>query len=274
MSEPGNRNEPFKTHATIFDQQVRWAVDELKQPDHSHVTLGILAGIGVGFGALMVGVGVSLVPEAYPELVTRFLVAGAYAIGFVLVIMGRTLLFTEYTTIALLPALTGAARPGALLRFWALVYVANLVGGGLIALAIAKMGPGLGVIDIDRMAAFAHALIDPAAPFILLSAVLAGWLMGVLSWLVVVVREGIAQMVLIAIVGGTIGFAHLHHAITGTIEVSVAVWFGRVPFDSLVSFVLWTTVGNVIGGVLFAVSIRYSVWRAGSTSDMAAGEGQ
>ncbi len=146
----------------------------------------------------------------------------------------------EYTTIALLPALSGAAKPGALLHFWVLVYVANLAGGGLMALAIATIGPGLGVIDVDRMAAFAHALVDPAAP----------------------------------VVGGAIGFAHLHHAITGTIEVSVVVSLGGVPFASLVTLLLWTTLRNVIGRVLFAVPIRYALWRAGSTRDTAAGRGK
>ncbi len=268
-----DRNQPFKTHARIFDQEVTGAVEELKKPAHGHLMLGLLAGIGVGFSGLLVGVIVTLVPEGYPDLVTRVLVAMAYAMGFVLVVIGRTNLFTEYTTIALLPALSGAAKPSALLRFWGLVYVSNLVGGTLMAWLVAALGPPLEVIDPDRMGAFAHALIEPAPWVILLSAVLAGWLMGLLSWLIVVVHDGISRIALISVVGGMIGFAHLHHAITGTIEVSIAVFLGRVGVGSLLAFVLWTTLGNVVGGFLFAVSVRYTVWRADGHDDAAEGGG-
>jgi formate-nitrite transporter family protein len=265
MPENNGRSRPFKTHATIFEQEVREAVEELQRPTHGHLMSGLIAGIGVGFSALLVGVIVTLAPESFPDVVTRVLVANAYAMGFVLVVMGRTDLFTEYTTIALLPVLTGAATPSALLRFWGLVYVANLAGGGLMALAIAALGPGLGVIDVDRMGVLAHDLVDPAAGIIVLSAMLAGWLMGLLSWLVVAGREGITQVAFIWVVGSTIGFGHLHHAITGTIEVAVAVLHAQVDPGSLVAFLWWTTLGNVLGGVLFAVSIRYSVLRAGKT---------
>lgn len=265
MPENTGRSRPFKTHATIFEQEVREAVEELRRPAHGHLMSGLIAGIGVGFSALLVGVIVTLAPEGFPDVVTRFLIANAYVMGFVIVVMGRTDLFTEYTTIALLPVLTGAAAPSALLRFWGLVYVANLVGGGLMALAIAAVGPGLGVIDIDRMGVLAHELVDPAAWLIVLSAVLAGWLMGFLSWLVVAAREGISQIAFIWVVGGIIGFGHLHHAITGTIEVSIAVLHAQIDPGSLATFLLWTTLGNVLGGVLFALSIRYSVLRAGNT---------
>jgi formate/nitrite transporter FocA (FNT family) len=45
------------------------------------------------------------------------------------------------------------------------------------------------------------------------SAVLAGWLMGLLAWLVAAARETISQLVLVALVTWMIGFARLHHSI-------------------------------------------------------------
>lgn len=47
---------------------------------------------------------------------------------------------------------------------------------------------------------------------ILLSGVLAGWLMGLLSWLVAASRDTIGQIFIVALVTTAIGIAHLHHA--------------------------------------------------------------
>lgn len=79
--------------------------------------------------------------------------------------------------------------------------------------------------------------------------------MGLLSWLVVVARESDSQVLFIWVVAGVIGFSHLHHAITGAVEVFTATLAGPVAPAQLLHFLLWTTMGNIIGGVLFALLI-------------------
>ena len=98
----------------------------------------------------------------------------------------------------------------------------------------------------------------------MLAAWLAGWLMGLLPRLVVAGRDSISQVALLWIVGGVIGLGHLPHAITGSIETFTATLLGQLPPSDLGHFMLWTTVGNVLGGVVFAVLIRYSVVRTGT----------
>jgi formate-nitrite transporter family protein len=259
VPERSSRSRPFKAHATIFAQEIDQAVEELRRPARGQLISGFLAGIGVGFSVLLIAVSVTLAPDDLPALGLRLLIANAYAIGFVLVVMGRTDLFTEYTTITLLPVLTGDAAVSDLLRFWRNVFVANLVGGGLMALAIATIGPELGVLDANRFGEEVRELVAPSWWVVVVAASLAGWLMGLLSWLVVAGRESISQVVLIWIVGAVIGLGHLPHAITGSIEVFTATLLGQLPLAELGTFVLWTTVGNVVGGVVFAVSIRFSV---------------
>jgi formate-nitrite transporter family protein len=267
MTERSARSRPFKSHATILRQEVREAVDELGRPARGQLLSGLMAGIGVGFSVLLIGAIATLAPEDLGDLQLALLVAQAYAIGFVLVVMGRTDLFTEYTTIALLPVLTGDAGVGALLRFWGLVFAANLVGGSLMALAIAAAGPGLGVFDAERFGAVARDLVVRDGSALLLGGVLAGWLMGLLSWLVVAGRESVSQILFVWIVGGAIGFGHLPHAITGTIEGVLAAMHGAVSPGELGRFLLWTTLGNVVGGVAFALSIRFGVRRGEGAGD-------
>jgi formate-nitrite transporter family protein len=109
----------------------------------------------------------------------------------------------------------------------------------------------------------AHALVSPRWWVVVVAASLAGWLMGLLSWLVVAGRESISQLALIWIVGAVIGLSHLPHAITGSISVFTATLLDQLPLADLGRFLLWTTLGNVVGGVAFAVSIRFSVTRSG-----------
>ena len=73
-----------------------------------------------------------------PTPVVRLLVANMYAVGFIFVVLGRSELFTEQTTLAVLPVLGGRATVRELLRLWGVVYVANLIGAAAFAgLAVA-----------------------------------------------------------------------------------------------------------------------------------------
>jgi formate-nitrite transporter family protein len=95
---------------------------------------------------------------------------------------------------------------------------------------------------------------------VFLSASLAGWLMGLLSWLVTAGRESVSQVVFIWLITGVIAFAHLPHAVSGGIELLV-ILFSRTgePLGNVARVLGWTTMGNAAGGVLFAILIRSSV---------------
>jgi formate/nitrite transporter FocA (FNT family) len=88
-----------------------------------------------------------------------------------------------------------------------------------------------------------------AAPWVLFgSAVLAGWLMGLLSWLVAAVRDTISQVVLVWLVTASIGFLHLHHSIVGSAEVLSGVFSGQgAMFADFVRFLAIATPGNMVG---------------------------
>jgi formate/nitrite transporter FocA (FNT family) len=91
------------------------------------------------------------------------------------------------------------------------------------------------------------------------SGVLAGWLMGLLSWLVAASRETISLIVLVGLITTAIGFANLHHVVLGTVEVLAGVFAGQdVTVAQFAHFLLWATVGNILGGTLFVALIKFS----------------
>jgi formate/nitrite transporter FocA (FNT family) len=249
---------PRKPARRILEQDITEGLGELRRPAGGLFISGLSAGLDVGFSILLMAIFVSLANGRFSEPVIEMLKANLYAVGFVFVIIGRSELFTEHTTLAMLPVLNRRATLGALARVWSLVYTSNLIGVSIFAALAVVVGPALGVIEPSVFGEMAYELVRHEWQVILMSAVLAGWLMGLLSWLVTAGRDTISQIILIWLVTTSIGFAHLHHSIVGSAEVLAGLFSGQgITWAQFIHFLLWTTLGNSIGGVFFVAVIKY-----------------
>lgn len=249
--------EPLKPSRTILDEEVREAEMELERPTRCLFVAGLMGGLGIGASLLLIGVVVTLMNRPHHEPLVAFLIANAHTAGFIFVIMGRSDLFTEYTTLALLPVMEGRARVADLARFWGWIYLANLLGVALFTIGTLGLGPALEIVEPIPLAEVAQNLVGHAWWAMLLSAIVAGWLMGLLAWLVTSARDTISQVFFVWLVTLVIGLAHLHHSISGFALVSFAWLVGAVAGAALGEFVLWATIGNAVGGVIFAFLTRY-----------------
>lgn len=258
FSPPGE-SSPLKPSRQMLDQEMRQAAEEFERPVHGLLLSGVSAGLGVGVSFFLMAVIITLSSDDTPRLLVEVLMANAFAVGFIMVILGRMDLFTEFTTIAILPVLARQASFAALVKLWTLVYVGNIAGAVAFAALVVAIGPELGVISQSAISEIAENLVVHPWWVILLSASLAGWMMGVLSWLITGGRETTSQIVFIWVTTAAIGLGHLHHAITGAAEVSAAVLIGATSWDRFVHFLAWTTIGNALGGILFAASVVYSL---------------
>jgi formate/nitrite transporter FocA (FNT family) len=181
-----------------------------------------------------------------------------YSVGFVFVVVGRSELFTEQTTLAVLPVLGGKATVGVVGRLWGIIYLANLVGAAGFAGLAVLIGPPLGIVEPRVFGEIGASLTHHPAGVIFASGLLAGWLMGLLSWLVTAARDTISQIALTALIASVIGFAHLHHVVVGSVEVLAGVFSGQgIGWGDYGRFLLWTTLGNAVGGPLFVAIIKY-----------------
>ncbi|MGZ3512873.1 MAG: formate/nitrite transporter family protein [Syntrophales bacterium] len=75
------------------------------------------------------------------------MMAALYPIGFILVIFGRSELFTEHTTLAVLPVLDGRASLFSLARLWVIVYFADVLGAAIFSILLVLIGSSLGIIE-------------------------------------------------------------------------------------------------------------------------------
>jgi formate/nitrite transporter FocA (FNT family) len=255
--------EPQKSYETILEQEIAAGLTELERPAPALLLSGLSAGLDVSLSLLLMAVMKTLTQDQ-PRVVSEILVAMMYAAGFLFVVLGRSELFTEHTTLAVLPVLDGRASLAQLGRLWGLIYVANQAGAAAFAAFLAFLGPRLGVIETRVFGDIASGVVEHPGWVILLSGVLAGWLMGLLSWLVAASRDTISQIFIVALVTTAIGLAHLHHAVVGTAEVLAGVFSGQgTTLAGFGKFLLWATLGNILGGVFFVALIKFGHIRSG-----------
>ena len=76
---------------------------------------GLSAGLDIGFSVLVMGITWTLANSRLPVPIVSILMANSYAVGFIFVVIGRSELFTEQTTLAVLPVFDRKASVASLL---------------------------------------------------------------------------------------------------------------------------------------------------------------
>lgn len=261
MSPEGHNTT--RDYRTILRLQVEEGLTELERPLHgqflSALSCGLILGIGV-FGILMF---TTVLGPTIGEGWARLLGSIAYTFGFVLAIMSQTELFTEHTTLAVFPVLSGEATVGSLGQLWAVVFTGNIVGGALFAGFVFVSGPALHLVDNRVFVDGATTFIELSTTGVFTGGIIAGWLMALLSWILTSVRDSISRIVVIGICTFPIGFGHLPHCVAGNIEVIAGMLAGaKISVLGWAQFLTITTAGNVVGGVVFVALLNYShvVW--------------
>lgn len=218
----------------------------------------VSAGIDLSFSVLLIVAAHSLLAGAGEASLT-FAEAIFYPVGFVFVILGRAELFTEQTTLAIVPVLHGRASLRSLCWLWTTVYVGNLLGMSAMTALFSVLGPALELASSSDFEQVAAGVLHHSGWVIVLSGALAGWLVGLLSWLLTATRDTVSQIVLVWLVAMVIGLGGLHHSIVGAGEVLGGLLSGsRISVADFVHFLAWVTLGNVLGGFVFALLLKYS----------------
>jgi len=250
-------DKPQKSYRTILEQQASEAEEELQRPVGALLLSGLTAGLDLGFGPFAMVVFTTLTASILPHELRSLLAVNFYSAGFVFVTLGRSALFTEHTTLAVQPVLLGRATIGRLLRLWGLVLVSNLVGCALFAWFGGSLGIRMGVVEASVIGEMSHRMIATPSGVMVMSAIAAGWLMGLLSWLSVAGRDTMSQIVVVWLTTFIIGMTGLHHSIAGTVEVLMGVFIGQgATIADYGRFIVLAVVGNAIGGTVFVAMLK------------------
>lgn len=246
------------SYRNILEREMENALKEVARPTKGLFLSGLSAGLNLSFGALFMAMALTHAEGFASDLTQQAVLAGVSAIAFLFVLIGQTELFTAQATMAILPVLDGRIGLKELGRLWLIIYVGNLLGCVGFAVLIASVGPPMGIVDPGAAGSLASALTGHSWWVVLASAVLAGWLMGLATWLSAASRDSMGRATVILIVTATIGFGPFHHVILGATELLLAMLLDQgVGLVTFGAFLVLATVGNVIGGSVFVGLINY-----------------
>ena len=240
---------------TTYEVIRREGTQELARPSEALFWSGLAAGLSMGFSYLAEALLRSHLPDApWRPLVAKL----GYSVGFLIVILGSQQLFTENTLTPMVPLLAEKKRETLrnVLRLWAVVFVANMLGTLLFALALGR----LAVVEPETQ----RALSDLAREAIrfdfwvtLLHAVYAGWIIALLVWMLPAAET--AKIPVIVLMTWLIGIGGFAHVIAGSSEVFYAAWRGEATWaQAVLGYVLPSLIGNMAGGITLVAGVNHA----------------
>jgi len=237
--------------AVIFETIRQEGADELERAIPALFFSALAAGLSMMFSLIASGTLRAALPDApWRPLITAF----GYAIGFLIVILGRQQLFTENTLTPILPVLNDPKtwRIRALGTLWLTVLAGNLVGA-LIASAVVAFTPAFGEGPRAAFAAIARETVAPTFAALVAKGVIAGWIIALMVWLLPLADT--FATVIILILTWLVSAAGLAHIIAGSVEAFYGAWSGATSWADYVHFAIPTLLGNIIGGVAFVAAV-------------------
>jgi formate/nitrite transporter FocA (FNT family) len=239
----------------VYETVRREGEDELNRAVSALAWSAFAAGLSMGFSFIAEG----LLMAHLPDQPWRALIAGlGYPVGFLIVILGRQQLFTENTLTVVLPLLLrkNLSTLWRMLRLWAVVLTANLVGTFLFALCVARID----LFDIrtqQSLTEIGNAHLGAGFGITLMRSIFAGWLIALMVWLLPAADS--ARVSVIIIITYLVGIGGFNHIIAGSTTMFFLVARHSIsPGTYLVRFFLPTLLGNVAGGLSLVTALNHA----------------
>jgi formate/nitrite transporter FocA (FNT family) len=249
-SEESSRPHALDIYERICDD----TEEELSRPEGSLVFSALFAGFTIGLSALAVALTtVSLTPEVKS---TAFIAALLYPIGYVAVIVGRSQFFTENT---LYPVMLSMRRKEFLNRtgrLWGIVFTMNLVGAFIFAM-LAVLTGALDQSVQSELVSNGLKYTDGSFIDTFWSAVLVGFLLATVAWLVEGCDTVTGRVAVIWILTFFVSLASLDHCIATTVTAFCALLDGELGLGDTAAWLVPAVLGNVAGGVVIVAAINY-----------------
>jgi formate/nitrite transporter FocA (FNT family) len=241
--------------AEIHDNVLGPAEKELERSTGALLWSSLTAGLTIGFSFLAGGFVQTLVPERFAHAAAGVV----YPLGFIFVVFARSELFTENTLEPVIPLLHNrdAETFGKMMRLWGLLLIGNLIGAVLFALVMQRTA----ILDPEirtKLEQMATLTTSDGFGLTFLRAIMAGWLIALLTWLMASTHESVAHLILIWLTTAPIALLDFRHSIVGSVEASYRIFSGSATTGAMLGgFLVPAVVGNAIGGVVLVALLNY-----------------
>jgi nitrite transporter len=213
----------------------------------------MLRSVGAGMGlTLVVFVFWVLKQNLHDTSMGAVIASGFFGVGLMIIVFTNTELFTSNNMYLAVSSAEGRTSWRQAVLLWISCYFGNLAGAVLVALLLVGAG-SLGQLPPD------HALFDgalqkaqQAGSVIFFKGILANWIVCLAVRVALRCKEEVAKilaLILIVFIFVYLGFEH-SIANMGTFSMAM-LGGGTLTMDEAIHNLIFSTVGNVIGGVLF-----------------------
>ena len=252
---PEQPKEPYE----IMVEQIEAGLKEHRRSNIGLFISSLSAGLEVGFSIRVIGIIYTLFKTEVSPGKLYLMMGLVYPVGYIFVIIGRSELFTEHTVLATIPVLNGKASFKSLLNLWVIIYLGNLTGGYLFGTIVLQFNAGTHLISLDFFHFVSQKMVSYSSTNIIVSSIMAGWLMGTLSWLLSSAQDTLSRVAMIFFITFIISIAGLHHCIVGSIEIFMAYFANANNISGLEFFKFQgiATLGTIIGGVVLVALVKY-----------------
>ncbi len=241
------------TASQIYEQVSLNAKRELTRKTLPLALSGVVGGLTMGLTGLSVSIMMAMVGSTPAGKVAALFF---YPMGFMVVILGRSQLFTENTLYPVALMLAERRHYLATLRLWAIVFPANILGAFLFALLAAKSG-ALRPEYLTTLCDLGKEAAAVSGSHAFWSGVVGGWIIAMVAWLVSGSHSITGAVMLIWTMTFIVGLGHFAHCIATSGEILAAVLKGQLPMMQYVSWLAPATAGNIIGGCLLVTLLEY-----------------
>ncbi|MDE1163628.1 MAG: formate/nitrite transporter family protein [Acidobacteriaceae bacterium] len=257
--EASQKNLERPSAEEIYKQVARNAESELKRTSLSLAISGVTGGMFMGLSALGVGIIMAtLGNSAHAFILSRMF----YPLGFIVVILGRSQLFTENTLYPVALVLAEKKQFWNTMRLWSIVLPSNVLGAFLFASLIA-LTPALPQPIVHAIAQMGmdSAAVHPAAIF--WSGVMGGWIIATTAWLVSGSHSITGSVMIIWVLTFVVGLGSFAHCIATSGEIITAVLRHEIIWTAYPHWLLYAVLGNICGGVFMVTLLEYGQSMAG-----------
>ncbi|HZU40121.1 MAG TPA: formate/nitrite transporter family protein [Solirubrobacteraceae bacterium] len=247
-----------QTPGVLWGQGLEEGERRLQRRPLSAAATGLVGGFDVMIGVAVMTVVAGALHYTMSAKLASVLGALVFGIGFVLISIGRSELFSENFLIPVGAVLERRQPLRRLPVLWVPTLIANVVG--MLILGLIFSTPK--VLDHGAVIAAGHTadvFAERGAWAAFLSAVVAGLVMTLWTWLGIAVRTDIGRVLVALVIGFTIAAPSMNHVIVGTGEMMFGVLGGATHAtwgDVGVNFLL-ALAGNLAGGTLFVTLTRF-----------------
>ena len=212
----------------------------------------------MGLSALGTAIALAMLtpPGTHPAGTVEFIAKMFYPLGFIVVILGRSQLFTENTLYPVALVLSEKKHFWNTMRLWVAVLPSNVLGAFAFA-CLVSLTHAIKPEFVQSLSQLGLEAIHNTPSAIFWSGVMGGWIIALTAWLVSSSHSITGSVMIIWMLTFVVGLGSFAHCIATSGEVLVSVLIHQAPWSAYPAWFFPAVAGNICGGVGMVTLLEY-----------------